>query len=75
MSERKIYWMGRLPDKVDFGDPYDGIMIDGATVLGPWGCMTPRSWARYGATSGKFGTGLGQKYEKQEDGRWLKTEG
>jgi hypothetical protein len=35
--------------------------------------MTPASWMRHGA--GRYGTGHGQKYQKQEDGKWLKTQG
>jgi hypothetical protein len=35
--------------------------------------MTLKSWRLHGF--GKLGTGYGQKYEKQADGRWLKVEG
>lgn len=69
----KRYWMGELGGFDDFGDPYEDEMIDGATVHGPWACMTPRSWRRHGR--GILGQGLGQRYERQADGRWLKVEG
>ena len=69
----KRYWAGDPGPEDDFGDTYANIMIDGKTVNGPWANMTPRSWRRYGC--GQLGTGYGQKYEKQSDGRWLKVEG
>jgi hypothetical protein len=69
----KIYWAGELPPKDNFGDTYASIMIDGRTMSGPWANMTEKSWRRYGC--GKLGTGYGQKYEKQKDGRWMKIEG
>ena len=49
-----------------------GTMIDGATTFGPWGLMCPECHARYGRG---IGTGAGQRYEVQADGRWLKTGG
>lgn len=73
MSNRPVYWAGRLPDYDDFGIPYEKTMIDGKTIHGPWANMTPESWKAHGV--GRFGTGFGQKYEEQEDGRWLKVEG
>jgi hypothetical protein len=71
--KRKVYWTGILPKQDDFGMPYKKIMIDGRTTSGPWANMTLESWRVHGI--GKLGTGYGQKYEKQSDGRWLKTEG
>jgi hypothetical protein len=57
----------------DFDEPYEDVMIDGKTKMGPWANMTPKSWTTYGI--GRLGQGYGQKYEKQKDGRWLKVEG
>ncbi|RPH74004.1 hypothetical protein EHM76_04350 [bacterium] len=65
--------MGRLPNVDDFGVQYKNVMIDGKTTRGPWANMTEESWKTYGI--GLLGTGCGQKYEKQPDGRWLKVEG
>jgi hypothetical protein len=70
---RPKYWMGTMRSKDDFGVPYKDIMIDGKTTSGPWANMTPESWRIHGF--GKLGTGFGQKYKKQSDGRWLKVEG
>jgi hypothetical protein len=69
----KKYWAGNLGDKDDFGSPYQDIMYDGRTRMGPWANMTEFSWRRVGI--GKTGTGYAQKYQKQPDGRWLKIEG
>ena len=71
MTEK--YWIGTIPAKDDFGLSISRVMIDGKTKHGPWAIMAPNSWKSHGI--GKFGTGLGQKYEKQASGRWLKVEG
>jgi hypothetical protein len=67
------FWMGTVPKKDDFGQEITDEFIDGKTTQGPWGFMTPDSWEEHGI--GKLGTGLGQKYKKQENGKWLKIEG
>jgi hypothetical protein len=67
------YWMGTISAKDDFGMPISTIMIDGKTTSWPWARMNPQSWALHGV--GKLGTGYGQKYQKQSDGKWLKIEG
>ena len=59
--------------KDDFGDTIKDEIIDGATKLGPWALMTPKSWKIHG--HGKLGTGLGQRYKKQKNGKWLKVQG
>lgn len=69
----QVYWSGYVPDKDDFGQPINDEFIDGRTVGGPWATMTPASWERFGV--GRLGTGCGQRYERQADGRWLKVEG
>ena len=69
----KVFWTGKLPEKDDFGDTYGSVMVDGKTRMGQWANMTGRSWRIYGV--GKYGTGLGQRYVKTLDGRWMKVEG
>jgi hypothetical protein len=73
MLDKAVYWQGCLNSIDDFGVRYDGTMIDGRTKDGPWANMTETSWRRHGC--GLLGTGHGQKYEQQADGRWLKVEG
>lgn len=48
------------------------VMYDGMTVHGPWANMCQLCFSRYGSG---IGVGKGQRYTKQEDGRWLKTGG
>jgi hypothetical protein len=67
------YWETPLGVKDDFGELYKDVMYDGRTNVGPWANMAEQSWRIYGI--GKLGTGYGQKYKKQADGRWLKVEG
>ena len=71
------YWLSPVKETDDFGDLIDravgGVIIDGATHQGPWAIMTPQSWETYGV--GVLGLGLGQKYQMQDDGRWLCVEG
>ena len=48
------------------------VFIDGKTDKGPWGCMCILCHALHGYG---LGMGRGQKYSRQSDGKWLKTEG
>lgn len=66
-------WMGTPPAICDIcQQKIHKIFIDGKTNFGPWGNMCPTCHKKHG---GKLGTGLGQKYELQEDGSWAKTAG
>jgi hypothetical protein len=68
-----VYWRGTpIGDRDDFQQPIDDTVIDGKTIMGPWGMMAPASHRRYGVG---LGLGRGQKYVKQPDGKWLKVEG
>lgn len=49
--------------------PITAVFIDGKTAMGPWANMCVICHAGNG---GKLGTGRGQRYEKQPDGRWAK---
>lgn len=73
MKKEPVYWLSGVSGWDDFDDPYKDVMIDGKTKLGPWACMTEKSWGVHGV--GKLGLGYGQKYKLQEDGRWMKVEG
>jgi hypothetical protein len=69
----KKYWSGTIAAKDDFGVPIEDEFIDGKTRMGPWGIMAPKSWRMHGV--GALGSGFGQRYEKTDDGKWLKVEG
>lgn len=68
------FWAGNPPRKDDFGDSIIAEFIDGrmggATA---WATFTPGSWRRFGC--GRLGEGYGQRYRKDEEGRWRKVEG
>jgi hypothetical protein len=66
-------WLSPLGSVDDFGVPYDGVMIDGKTQMGPWANMTLESWEKYGI--GKLGLGYGQRYHQDPDGKWIKVQG
>jgi hypothetical protein len=66
------YWTGDVPAFDDFGKSIANSFVDGKTTTGHWAIMSLYSWSMYGV--GKLGPGLGQKYMRQLDGRWLKVE-
>jgi hypothetical protein len=70
---KQVYWLSPLGDTDDFGVPYKDVMYDAKTRMGPWANMTEESFKQHGY--GKLGLGVGQKYAKQTDGRWLKVAG
>lgn len=67
------YWSGQIGPNDDFDRPIEDVFIDGRTAQGSWAIMSLESWERYGYH--RLGMGCGQRYEKQPDGRWLKTDG
>lgn len=71
MAEKK--WIGGVPAECDIcKDDIVDAFYDAKSRMGVWGNMCPLCFNRVGLG---LGTGLGQKYEKQADGRWLKTGG
>lgn len=71
--QQKVYWAGPVPTKCDLsGAPITHEFVDGRTRQGSWGNMHPDTHRIYGVGCG---TGNGQRYRSQPDGRWLKVEG
>lgn len=66
------YQLSPVGETDDFGDTVTDEIIDGSTNQGPWALMTPKSFEINGIA---LGLGLGQRYKKQSDGKWLKVEG
>lgn len=75
------YWQGTPPVVCDLvgyvSSKHDdlfvtGEFVDGKTQGGPWGNMCMACHARYGVG---LGTGSGQHYRRQTDGKWLKVAG
>jgi hypothetical protein len=73
-EQTKRYWVGPVPERDDFGYPIKTWFVDGVTKYsGKWAMMNPMSYVQHGI--GRLGTGYGQRYVKQDDGKWLKVEG
>jgi hypothetical protein len=69
------YWLSPAPSRCDLCQrPLNGVFYDAKTAGGPWGCICPTCHTGPRGI-GRVGPGLGQRYELQEDGRYLKTEG
>jgi hypothetical protein len=66
------YWTGDVGSVDDFDAPIVNVFYDAATTMGSWAIMSPRSFSMYGRGVGQ---GVGQKYERQPDGKWLKVLG
>jgi len=66
------YWAGDPKECDVCNKPFDKMMYDAATTFGGWGNLCQTCFGRYGTG---LGVGRGQRYVKQEDGRWLKTGG
>jgi hypothetical protein len=74
MTKRvRKHWIGTPPEKCELcGRPIVDTFVDGKTVYGPWSNMCLPCHNQYGIG---LGTGHGQKYQKQNDGTWLKVGG
>ena len=69
---KPVWWAGD-PVACDIcTKPYKQVMYDARTSMGGWGNLCQICFNRYGVG---LGTGKGQRYSKQENGRWLKTGG
>ena len=68
-------WMSPAPTNCDTCDTkITTKFYDAKTDIGPWANMCP-SCHNLGPGLGRLGTGLGQEYTKQPDGKFLKTGG
>lgn len=68
----KVYWLSAVNNCEICGTPHRDKMVDGKTRMGPWALMCLPCHANNG---GRLGLGIGQKYQKQPNGRWLKIKG
>lgn len=77
MSRGTRYVSAELANEDDFQDRFthrEGeIVYDARTKSGPWAMMTEKSWKKHGI--GQLGLGLGQKYQRDSEGRLMKMEG
>ncbi len=73
MDKKKVYWLSEVPAECQIiGAPIKDSFVDGKIKGSGWALMHPTTHEIYGVG---LGTGRGQKYVKQTDGRWLKVEG
>lgn len=73
--EEPVYWLSKVPEGCQLtGEPFDGVMYDAKikALNGQWGLVCQSTFDLFDC---RLGLGYGQKYELQEDGRWLKTAG
>jgi hypothetical protein len=70
----KVYYRSSVPQFCQVQEDRKIIdrFVDGKTLYGPWANMHPETHEVYGVG---LGTGRGQMYQKQPDGRWLKIKG
>ena len=65
-------WLGPVPTRCDVCcTQIDDVFIDGRTIYGPWANMCCACHSQIGVG---FGTGKGQKYERNDD-TWVKVTG
>ena len=73
METKDKFWMGEPPTKCDICKcKIGGQFVDGVTRFGPWGNMCLFCHTHDGRG---LGTGRGQHYQRQRDGRWKKVAG
>jgi len=73
MPANPVYWEGSKPScELSRNHRIGSEFYDAKTKMGPWGKLCPSCFRHFAVGLGK---GKGQKYEKQADGRWLKTGG
>lgn len=69
----KKFWCGSAPHHCDIcGEVFNTVFIDGKWMGRAWANMCQECHTNSG---GKLGLGIGQRYEVQPDGKWLKTGG
>jgi hypothetical protein len=70
---KPVYWIGEIPEGCQLtGRSFNGTIYDAKLPRFGWGVWNQETFE---AEAGSLGTGLGQKYHLQDDGRWLKVAG
>lgn len=70
-NAKVVEWEAPIPAMCDIGgEPITETFIDGALQGGSWAILCLRCHGLYGVG---LGSGRGQQYVKQSDGKWLKT--
>lgn len=74
LSKSPFYWIGEVPPCDFCGRPIADEFVDARTKSGPWAIMCPSCHRTYGVPQ-TLGLGVGQRYRRQPDGKFLKVEG
>ena len=70
---RKVFWLGMVPNDCQLTSrPIEDQFVDGRAPNGMWAIMHPDTFKELGQVPG---TGFGQLYQRQSDGRWMKIAG
>jgi hypothetical protein len=73
MPPARRFWRGSEPTSCELCNNRLRVSFyDAKTPGGPWGMICSLCFTIHDM---RTGTGWGQKYERQRDGSWLKTEG
>ena len=73
MANKNNFWCGPAPQNCDiYGEFITDTFIDGRTEMGPWAIMCEKCLGLIGVG---LGNGLGQKYQRQDDGTFKKVDG
>ena len=78
MEKQKVYWVGDVDDCDGCQRPLKDqhSISDIRSNRGSWGLFCDQCVPFWSANPyDHYGLGLGQRYVKQADGRWLKVEG
>lgn len=70
-----VYWLSDVPDRDPWGSPIGDHFYDAPTRYHGWAILSEESWKNHGSYHPQLGTGKGQRYDRQPDGRWKKTGG
>jgi len=71
---KSVQWLSPVPDRCETCEaPIKSVFYDAKTTMGPWACMCPSCFT-FGPGINKLGLGLGQKYTKRSNGKWVKQE-
>ena len=72
MPTKPVEWIGTVPTCNFCQKSLVSVFVDGKTNLGPWATMCLDCHRVNGLG---LGTGLGQKYQRNADGKWYKVGG
>lgn len=73
MDAKQVWWSSENPTNCDScGSKIKDMFFDAKTKGGPWGCLCLSCFTLDGVG---LGTGRGQRYQKQSNGRFLKVSG